>query len=89
MDQGCRSDIRTRTVAPAHEAKEENMMNEKVRKMSMRGGVRTFRGKYVREVVSGRKGAVEFGTRVCMGAGRFVMIVFRQALNRYDLVEIS
>jgi hypothetical protein len=85
MSQGCLSAWRNREAAPAHEAKEEKMKKEKIN--GKRGGV--FRGKYVREIISGRKGAVEIGSRVCTGAGRFVMIVFRQSMQRFDLVEVK
>lgn len=61
------------------------MMKKKMN--GKRGGV--FHGKYVRELISGRKGAVEFGSRVCIGAGRFVMVIYRQALQRFDLVELK
>lgn len=51
-----------------------------------RGGV--FRGKYVRELTSGRKGAIEFGSRVCVGAGRFLLVAFRPSMGRFDLLEV-
>ncbi|MFA5424819.1 MAG: hypothetical protein WC374_13275 [Phycisphaerae bacterium] len=55
---------------------------------AVRGGARAFRGKYVRELLSGRKGLIETGTKVCIGAGRFMLIAFRPTLKRYDLLEV-
>jgi hypothetical protein len=54
----------------------------------MKGGARAFRGKYVKELLSGRKGMIEKGTKVCIGAGRFLLIAFRPTLKRYDLLEV-
>jgi len=84
MCQGCFSEWRNREAAPAHEAKEETMKKEK--KVGKRGGV--FRGKYVRELISGRKGPIELFNRYCVGGGRFLVVAFRPTLQRFDLLEV-
>ena len=59
----------------------------KMKKIGKQGGV--FRGKYVRELISGRKGAIEIGTKVCVGGGRFLMVIYRATMQRFDLVEVK
>lgn len=61
---------------------------KKTNKSAVSGGAKVFRGKYVRELISGRKGLIETGTKVCVGAGRFLLIAFRPSLNRFDLLEV-
>lgn len=61
------------------------LMNEAT---AVRGGVKEFRGKYVRELLSGRKGAIEFGSKVCIGSNDFRMIVFRPTMQRFDLLRV-
>jgi hypothetical protein len=87
MIQGCFSKWENRKAAPAHEAEGEKMNMNKTA-AAVRGGVKVFRGKYVRELISGRKGMIETGTKVCIGAGRFLMIAFRPSMKRYDLLEV-
>jgi len=85
MCQRCFSTWENRKAAPAHEAEGENEMKKNE---MMKGGARAFRGKYVKELLSGRKGMIEKGTKVCIGAGRFLLIAFRPTLKRYDLLEV-
>lgn len=47
-----------------------------------------FRGKYVRELISGRKGPIELFNRYCVGGGRFLVVAFRPTLQRFDLLEV-
>jgi hypothetical protein len=87
MSQGCFSTLRNRKAAPAYKVEGDNMKKNN-NGSAVKGGSRVFRGKYVRELISGRKGPIEFGSKVCIGAGRVFLIVFRPSMKRYDLLEV-
>jgi len=55
---------------------------------AVKGGARVFRGKYVRELISGRKGPIEFGSKVCIGSNDFRMIVYRPTMERFDMLAV-
>lgn len=80
-------DMENRKAAAAYKV-EENKMKMKMNGSEVKGGVKEFRGKYVRELISGRKGKIEIGTKVCLGSNEFRLIVFRPTMRRFDLLRV-
>ena len=76
-------------AAAAYKVEEKMKMKKNTKgTTAVKGGAKVFRGKYVRELLSGRKGQIETGTKVCVGSNDYRLIVYRPTLQRFDLLQL-